>query len=196
MKKMFACLLLVVMVLSLVACGKHDEEPPVTDDSAAVTQTEDITPTPTAEPVEEEVEELDDWYLDGYPEVLYGPNFEQELGGYGWRVMGYDAVRCLVFNHYENTVYLADAETGSFAPLSGDQVVVDYTVAYDTVYWYNLNREVWCSDWESEEYAARLYCEDAIAVSPHTDECEGAVVTPDRANWEGYGLPIYSPYGI
>ena len=27
------------------------------------------------------------------------------------------------------------------------------------------------------------------------DEGEGAIVEPEEANWEEYGLSIYSPYG-
>jgi hypothetical protein len=60
----------------------------------------------------------------------------------------------------------------------------------------NMDREVWAANWTEDDCTVELFCKDAIAVSPFTDEAEGAVVAPERANWSGYGgIPIYSPYG-
>ena len=84
---------------------------------------------------------------------------------------------------------------GELVSLSEEQTVIDYTVAYDTIYWLNLNSDVWCSNWQDSKVDSKLFCKDAIDVSPFTDEGEGAIVTPERANWDAYGLPVYSPYG-
>lgn len=96
-------------------------------------------------------------------------------------------------------LYVADDSNGRLYLVSPeDQVVLAYTVAHDTVYWYTLDREVWACDWWTST-EAYLFYEDAVGVSPFQDEGEGAIVSPGEENlsfcWEAYGLPIYSPYG-
>lgn len=74
--------------------------------------------------------------------------------------------------------------------------VVDCTCAYDTLY-YMEGSNVYALDWANPDSRAEVYFEGAYAVSPHTDETEGALVPYEMANYEGYGYSnIYSPYGI
>lgn len=96
-------------------------------------------------------------------------------------------------------LYVADDSNGRLYIISPEeQMVLAYTVSYDTVYWYTLDREVWACDWWTST-EAYLFYEDAVGVSPFSDEGEGAIVRPGEENlsfcWEAYGLPIYSPYG-
>lgn len=133
---------------------------------------------------------------------LFGPDGSKwEIHhAYGNDVVEYNDTRCILRleNHPDGgpvSLWAAQVGREELFLLSADQYVIDYTVAYDTLYWYNTNREVWSCPWEDDTPRASLYCEDALGVSPYTDEGEGAIVSPDRANWDGYGLPIYSPYG-
>ena len=184
MKKIFACLLVVLLVLSMCACTKQVEtaEP---ERVADTTQPDQNSHTLT------ELENIEsEWTCTWSEAVAPNGNKFQTPGGFAWMVAQYDG-RTLWIK--DTALWMCDQETG-FTKLSGEQQVINYTVAYDTVYWFNLDREVWAVDWYTST-EAYLFCEDAIAVSPYTDEAEGAVVTPERANWESYGLPIYSPYG-
>lgn len=73
--------------------------------------------------------------------------------------------------------------------------VVDCNCAYDTLY-YMEGSTVYAIDWANPTSEAECYFEGAYAVSPHTDETEGALVPYEMANYEGYGYSnIYSPYG-
>lgn len=95
------------------------------------------------------------------------------------------------------TLWLAeDSQQGiTLTKFSNDEKVLDVTVAHDTVYWYTTERNVWCYDWREQELSAEptLFYKNAIGVSPHTDEGEGAVVTKEEANAELYGLYLYCP---
>lgn len=204
MKKIFAGLLVLVVILSLCACTNGAVNArklvPIEDkvsipEAETLVEIEDNTSIPDAETLSDiefvNVEESQFWKerLD----VLTAPNGNTFNLSTGWMITQYQG-RCLVLMKSGRELWLCDQETG-FTKLSGEQLVVDYTVAYDRIYWFNLDREVWVVDWH-ESSEAKLFCEDAIAVSPHIDEAQGAVVTWDRANWDyGYGLPIYSPYG-
>lgn len=75
----------------------------------------------------------------------------------------------------------------------------DAYVAYDTLYWMDTNYNVYECQWMAmeEEPECKLFFENAISVSHHADEAEGAIVEAGSANWDGYGYDnIYSPYGI
>ena len=180
--RIFAGLLVLVVMLTLVGCA-----------STTTTTTPpkgDLVPIANVET--DPAQEPQGWQEWGSEIIAPNGNIF-ELPEYGWVIAEYED-RCLMLLANRRELWLCDQETG-FTKLSGDQLVIDYTVAYDTVYWFNLEREVWAVDWYTST-EARLFCEDAVAVSPHTDEAEGAVVTWDRANIDyGYGLPIYSPYG-
>lgn len=76
--------------------------------------------------------------------------------------------------------------------------VIDYSVAYDTIYWMDSNNPstVWSLDWTEDGAEPQMYIENAYGVSHHTDEAEGALVAYPQANYEAYGRhDIYSPYG-
>ncbi len=76
--------------------------------------------------------------------------------------------------------------------------VIDYSVAYDTIYWMDSNNPstVWSLDWTEDGAEPQMYIENAYGVSHHTDEAEGALVAYPQANYEAYGrYDIYSPYG-
>lgn len=207
-----------VFVLALCACTNttHVEETGTsfTEDQQAIVDTlqqpevsesvnldivEEVENQVTVDTVEPEVfEEAETWIL-SWSSDLTGPNdFSHDFETYDYLIVSYDENRCILMSYQQRSLWLADATTGETICLSGDQKVIDYTLAYDTLYWFNPDREVWASSWQSLDYSAKLFCEDAIAVSPFTDECEGAIVSPERANIDyGYGgLSIYSPYGI
>ena len=195
MKKITAIILGIALFLMLTSCTQNATTPEETTTTTTTTQEVDLN--------EETSEvEIKDWeWTDYNDEELVSPEgikfkFPSLNGRYGYRyiIKGNDD-RCLIMSG-PNSIWLANAEDGTLVCLSEDQVVVDYTVAYDTIYWFNMDREVWSSAWQSDDCTAELFCKDAIAVSPFTDEAEGAVVDPERANWDGYGgIPIYSPYG-
>ena len=194
MRKLTA-ILLVIIAFSLTACA--NETTTTTEES-----TNTVTTTQEVE-VSEESSEVKEWEWTDYTEIeLVSPSGEKfrfpslDDGRYEHRkIIYHNDDRCLIMSDY-NSIWLANAEEDTLVCLSEDQVVLDYTVAYDTIYWFNMDREVWASAWESADTNAVLFCEAAIAVSPFTDEAEGAVVEPERANWDGYGgIPIYSPYG-
>lgn len=46
--------------------------------------------------------------------------------------------------------------------------------------------------WEEADASPEVYFRGAYAVSPSTDESEGAIVPDEFSNWEGN---IFSPYG-
>lgn len=207
MKKIITAIALTLtFALGMSACSSTREE--VTN----TTITTSVVPETTTEPTEPEESETTtseseattpssrkwEWedHLQG---VLVSPSGSWfSLGNPYCRILSSDENRCLIWSDFDHSsIWLADATDGSLNCLSGDQLVVDFQVAYDTIYWLNTNREVWSSDWQSDDYTSKLFVEDAIGVSHHTDECEGAIVDPERANWKGYGgLPYYSPYGI
>lgn len=199
MKKIFAIVLTVLVLVGMCACNAT----PITE-----TSTEHVVLVePTTEPAElstdpTTTEISTGWVFTGeYPEggwewtyIVVAPNGNKFRLPENGKILKEHNDRCLIQVGYDQQIWLCDQNVG-LVKLSGDQQVLDYTVAYDTIYWFNLDRDVWAVDWyeSSEPY---LFCEDAIAVSHHTDEAEGAVVTWDRANIDyGYGLPIYSPYG-
>lgn len=74
---------------------------------------------------------------------------------------------------------------------------VDWCVAYDTIYWMEKDSStVWCINWLEPNPEKAVYCENAYAVSHHTDEAEGAIVPIEQANYTAYGRhDILSPYG-
>lgn len=127
--------------------------------------------------------------VDKFPKIADQISYSKLL------VDNYDQ-RSILMIGYNTLVLAEEAEDEiNIISLSSDSKVISYTIAYDTIYWYNLNREVWSSDWISYNPNAKLFCEDAIEVSPFTDECEGAIVSEDKANRIGPGgIPIYSPY--
>lgn len=199
--KRFTAISSLILVLALCACTNttHVEETGTsfTEDQQAIVDTLQQPEVPESVNLDI-IEEEETWILNLFGE-LTGPNgFSHDLEAFDYSIVSYDENRCILMSRYQRSLLLADANTGAIICLSGDQKVIDYTVAYDTLYWFNLDREVWASSWQSLDYSAKLFCEDAIAVSPFTDECEGAIVAPERANIDyGYGdLPIYSPYGI
>ena len=98
-------------------------------------------------------------------ELIAQNGVRYEYPSYGGAEYG-DRVLFLCNNSRE--VWLCTTDEG-FTKLSGEQLVIDYTVAYDTVYWFTLEREVWAVDWYSST-EAYLFCEDAIAVSLYSDE--------------------------
>lgn len=195
MKKITAIIILVaVFATFLTGCSASKEETTEPTTAATEVATEPATGTITEETT-------DEWTLD-WDNILTSPNgsqYEIEEDGrvpYSY-IMDNDPNRCLLMVG-PTSIWLAEQtdEEIILEKLSNDELVVDYTVAYDTVYWYTVNRNVWKSDWQSDDTTAYLFYEDAVAVSPFTDEGEGAVVSEEEANWEGYGgLPIYSPYG-
>ena len=128
-----------------------------------------------------------------YLGTLYSPTNE-EFDVFSPLILASYENRCLVIDEYRQ-ILLVDNQNGSVVSLSDSQLVINYTVADDTIYWYNYQQEVWSSDQQSDDYTAKLFCENAIGVSPFTDENEGAIVEADRANRVGYGgMPIYSPF--
>jgi len=139
-----------------------------------------------------------EWTLNSYGEITAPNGFSYNLERYDYYIIADDLNRCLLMSGSMRSIVLVNSITKDVVFLSGDQKIIDYTVAYDTLYWFNLNRDVWCVNWQSDDLTTELFCEDAIAVSPFTDECQGAIVSPEKANIDyGYGdLPIYSPYGI
>ena len=185
------------------------DEPTTSEPTTSETESEPTTSEPTTEEPEEALWRIDNvFYRDVEDELqmdtfLYGPEGAKwKIGSdYGNHVVGYNDTRCILRleNHPDGgkvSLWLAQlGKEGLYRLLSSDQWVIDYTLAYDTLYWYNTNREVWACSWQDQEPQPSLYCEEALGVSPYTDEGEGAIVSPDRANWDGYGLPIYSPYG-
>lgn len=188
MKKFTAITLLITLALGLCACTNQE----------AKIEESNLQSNQEVEPIKDtsqDVESVELWEIDW--EVLRGPNdLVVESPLMGEQILCYNENRCIIMDTYEMSIWLVD-NSGEFRCISGNQKVIDYTVAYDTLYWFNLEKEVWAFSWEEEE-TAKLFCEDAIAVSPFTDECEGAIVEPERANIDyGYGgLPIYSPYGL
>ena len=73
---------------------------------------------------------------------------------------------------------------------------VDAHVAYDTLYWMDRKHDVYSCHWYEDEIESQLFFENAIAVSPYSDESQGAIVEKKFKNWGGYGYEnIYSPYG-
>lgn len=187
MKKTAAfALILVIVALFTTACGGGTSSIEKELQNEIVEKTTTKTET-TTEPTEM-------WSIDFMEEILIGPSFTCEMDSFSVEIVCYNEDCCILFDYSERDLYKVSVD-GNKIKLSEGQKVIDFTVAYDTIYWFNLDREVWSISW-AEEDSATLYCEDAIAVSPFTDECEGAVVLPERANWVGYGdLPIYSPYG-
>lgn len=198
MKRITATILLVAFIATFMF-GCSASNGTTTADETKTTATEVATEA-TIEPTTEEA--LKEWNLD-WDNILTSPNGSQydieEDGRVSYSyIMDYDPNRCLLMVG-STSVWLAEEtnEGITLNKLSNDELVVDYTVAYDTVYWYTVNRNVWASNWQSKDTKAYLYYENAVGVSPFTDECEGAVVSEEEANWEGYGgLPIYSPYGV
>lgn len=204
MKKTASIIMVVVLTLVLVLTGCNSTcDDKVSTDSSTVDKAEidDMALTSSEETASSE-EELTWKWTDWTEKELLSPEgikFKFPAKGneeYLYNeIIYYDETRCLICSG-PNSIWIANTVDESLVCLSGDQVVVDYNVAYDTLYWYNLQREVWCVSWQSEHPTAELFCEDAIGVSPFTDEAEGAIVSPEKANWDGYGgLPIYSPYG-
>lgn len=189
--KKFAVLAMVLMfTLALCACATPEgvDETTLPTTSADETVSEETILEETT-PEEEKV--LWDIYL--FKELIAPNGVTFELADYG-SIIRYDETRCLLKLGC-NSIWLADCVAQECICLSGEQIVINYTVAYDTIYWFNLDSDVWASNWLSLDPSAKLFCEDAIAVSPFTDESRGAVVDPERANWNAYDLPIYSPYG-
>lgn len=191
MKKLTAILALVLaLIFVFCSCGDNSTTPAET--TTTFTYSSEDTPI---EPFEEEA-----WAMHALDSrlLIAANGFQHEFDSYGNAIVYYDENRCIVMSHYDRSLWLADANSKEVICISGEQKVIDYTVAYDTLYWFNLEREVWSCSWQSLDCTAKLFCEDAIAVSPFTDECEGAIVPPERANIDfGYGgLPIYSPYGM
>lgn len=190
MKKTALALILIIIIGALFsACGNK-----TTTSEATETTTTSSTESTTIIIETEKKEPAEMWEID-WDDTILGPNgFEYELPDGWFEKVCYDETCCILLEGYERELYKLTTD-GKFIKLSEKQKVIDYTVAYDTLYWFNLDSEVWSLSWAHED-VAKLYCEDAIAVSPFADECEGAVVSPERANWFGYGdLPIYSPYG-
>ena len=74
--------------------------------------------------------------------------------------------------------------------------VTDATVAYDTLYYMEGNK-VYSFNWLETDATIELFFNGAYAVSPFTDEAEGAIVPKEKSNYSGYGYEnIYSPYGF
>lgn len=217
MKKFISALCVIFIILALAACGNDEATsitpPEPTGEGVINSNPETTVPTDTVETPEptatgcpvcaerEEREELDndaggdvveepDW-KDEFDEIIAPNGNRFKVPGYGFIVDTYKD-RCLMVIGSKRELWLCTAENG-FTKLSSDQLIINWTVAYDTVYWFNLDQDVWAVDWwyNAEAY---LYCEDAIAVSPYTDEAEGAIVDRERPHWECYGLPIYDPY--
>lgn len=195
-------LVAVAILLCITGCSSNT---PNGSDSTSTPTIGDESKIEIKDP-EEEPWKIDSVYENGsteYKIFLFGPEGAKwEIGyQYGNQIVEYNDNRCIL--RIENpqdegprvSLWVANVGQKNLYRLTGEQWVLDYTVAYDTLYWYNTNREVWACSWEQETLKPSLYCEDALGVSPYTDEGEGAIVSPDRANWDGYGLPIYSPYG-
>ena len=191
MKRITATILLVAFIATFMfGCSASN---------GTTTTATEVATEATIEPTTEEA--LKEWNLD-WDNILTSPNgsqYEIEEDGrasYSY-IMDYDESRCLLMVG-PSSVWLAEQTKSGITleKLSNQELVVDYTVAYDTVYWYTVNRNVYASHWQADDATAYLFYENAVGVSPFTDECEGAVVSEEEANWEGYGgLPIYSPYG-
>lgn len=191
MKKLTA-LVILSLIISIVFCSCRN-----TKVSTEVEETTTAITTETTHEKETLTTESELWEItwdDDINNVLVGPNVTILLETYNFKIVTYNESCCILFDFLDRSFWKASTNE-TFYKISGDQKVLDYNVAYDTLYWFNLSSEVWEMDWSSESEAS-LYCEDAIAVSPFDDENEGAIVSPERANWDGYGgLPIYSPYG-
>lgn len=187
MKKIFAFVVFFILMVSLCACTNET----TVDTSSELVSSEETSSLELI--VEETVSEEENLGWEEFLHELRAPNGNVfKMPAYGY-IIDQHADRCLI--KFDTEIWLCDQNVG-LKKLTGDQIVINYTVAYDTIYWFNLDKDVWAVDWyRSDE--AYLFCEDAIAVSPHIDEAEGAVVEWERANIDyGYGLPIYSPYGI
>ena len=73
---------------------------------------------------------------------------------------------------------------------------VDCNMAYDTLYYMEGNT-VYTLNINDANASPETFFEGAYAVSPFSDEGEGALVHWEQANFECYGYNnIYSPYGI
>lgn len=208
MKKFIITLSIIFIILALAACGNVAATPSTpaepTINSIPIETTAPTRPTEphtTGCPVcaEREEQESNDVYveesvwIDDYDEIVApnGNRFKVPGSlGYGFIVETHND-RCLMAIGRTRELWLCTQESG-FTKLSGEQLVINWTVAYDTIYWFNLDKEVWAVDWWSND-EPYLFCEDAIGVSPHADEGEGAVVEWERANNTWYGIPIYSP---
>lgn len=214
--KVISVICVFALLFALAACGNDEATsitpPEPTGEGVINSNLETTVPTDTTEPTatgcpvcaeREEREELDN---DAGGDVAEEPEWKDEFDeiiapngnrfkvpgslGYGFIVETHND-RCLMAIGRTRELWLCTQESG-FTKLSGEQLVINWTVAYDTIYWFNLDKEVWAVDWwtNAEPY---LFCEDAIGVSPHADEGEGAVVEWERANNTWYGIPIYSP---
>jgi len=198
MKRFFALLSVFVLVISMCACTKTESpevkpSQPETVEEQPIQVEKLVSIEEVEKPELVPIENVKPKWEEGSNEIIAPNGNRFEMPNYGWMIVQ-EGGRCLMLLNNCREIWLCDQEIG-FTKLSGDQLVVNYTVADDAVYWFNLDREVWAVDRYSGT-EAYLFCEDAIAVSPHTDEAQGAVVTWDRANIDyGYGLPIYSPYG-
>lgn len=75
--------------------------------------------------------------------------------------------------------------------------VLDAHCAYGTLYFMDKEHSVFfVSPWNEKGIEEQLLVTGAYAVSPFSDESEGALVPEGKANWSGYGYSyIYSPWG-
>lgn len=213
--KRFLVMIFVMVLILCTACAKdgRDSVVPETNESSSVTDANsEVVAQPSngstgvtdanSEVVDQPSNdnsisfyETDGWHVEGpATKTLIAPNgntYTVDSWLYMGSILSTTKTRCLL--GVNEDIWLCDQNTG-LTNLTEGHLVVDYTIAYNTLYWYNLEREVWAVNWNrsNEPY---LFCEDAIGVSPYTDEGQGAVVTPDRANCDWTKLPIYSLYG-
>lgn len=206
MKKIFAVLLVLVVVMSLCACKKNQsldqslEGKPselLSLEEVKPISKEDLVPLEMVEP--ESYGELvplkeitHEWEVN--EDELIAPNGKKfKLPDYAG-IMATCTDRCLLFVVKRSELWLCDQNTG-LTQIAEDQIMVNYVVAYDTVYWENWHGEGWALDWKvsNEEY---LVCDEVLGVSVQISEGEGFIVVPEKANNFAFGIPTYTPGAI
>lgn len=194
-------ILALALVLCMFAgCSKANDN----ESTEATTETESELTTETEEDPSYTfyVEAMDDNPEGEYIPTLFGPDGSRwdlpTRCSYETEVIDFTDIKCLVkvnMGEGKTSVYLATVDCEELLCLSGDQRVIALTSASeDNLYWYNTNREVWVCKWTDLEPKPRCFAKNALGVSPHMDETQGAIVAPEKANDGSTGVPILSPY--
>lgn len=137
-------------------------------------------------------------YLDGKNLIVYKKADEKIIdvpdgpAKFIWSNYEYGTV-IMVYGTSENDNTLVIVKDDKVKVIS--ESVSDANVAYDTLY-YMEGDTVYRMSWEETDAEPELFIKGAYAVSPRTDELEGAVVPSKLNNMESYGeYNLYSPYG-
>ena len=113
-------------------------------------------------------------------------------GEFLWVDSNLNLVVAQTYNGETNTLFIVRDNAYQIVSES----CVDCNVAYDTLYYMEGNT-VYALDWADPEATPSVFFEGAYAVTPFSDEGEGALVHWEQANFKCYGYNnIYSPYGI